>query len=117
MKTYALTLDLKDDPDLIAEYERYHQQIWPEVRQSIIDAGILDMRIYRLGNRLFMTMDVADDFSFEEKGKRDSANAKVQEWEALMWKFQQPLPEAKAGEKWLLMEEIFKLTKKSSFIR
>lgn len=111
MKTYALTLDLKDDASLIMEYERYHQGIWPEVRQSIIDAGILDMRIYRLGNRLFMTMDVADDFSFEDKDKRDRANEKVQEWESLMWKFQQPLPEAKTGEKWLLMKEIFKLAK------
>jgi L-rhamnose mutarotase len=27
----------------------------------------------------------------------------------LMWKFQQPLPEARPGEKWILMEKIFKL--------
>lgn len=29
--------------------------------------------------------------------------------EKLMWKFQKALPEAKPGEKWLLMERIFKL--------
>jgi L-rhamnose mutarotase len=35
----------------------------------------------------------------------------VREWEDLMWKFQAPLAEAKPGEKWLLMEKIFKLEK------
>ncbi|WP_134089281.1 L-rhamnose mutarotase [Olivibacter sp. XZL3] len=109
MKTYALALDLKDDAQLIEEYEQYHRTIWPEVKESIQAAGIVDMRIYRLGNRLFMLMEVADDFSFERKAEMDANNPKVQQWEALMWKFQQPLPQAKAGEKWLLMEEIFKL--------
>lgn len=109
MKTYALALDLKDDAQLIEEYEQYHRTIWPEVKESIQAAGIVDMRIYRLGNRLFMLMEVADDFSFERKAEMDANNPKVQQWEELMWKFQQPLPQAKAGEKWLLMEEIFKL--------
>jgi len=109
MKTYALALDLVDDAKLIAEYERYHQAVWPEIITSIEAAGILDMRIYRLANRLFMTMDVTDDFSFERKATMDAANPKVQEWEQLMWKYQQALPIARPGEKWLLMNEIFKL--------
>jgi len=33
----------------------------------------------------------------------------VQEWERLMWRFQQALPGAKEGEKWMRMERIFKL--------
>jgi len=39
----------------------------------------------------------------------DAANLKVQEWEKLMWEFQRPLPWAEAGEKWILMDTIFKL--------
>jgi len=109
MKTYALTLDLKEDAQLMAEYEQYHRQVWPEVRQSILDAGIVDMNIYRFHTRLFMVMKVEDDFSFEKKAKMDEGNLRVQEWEQLMWKFQQPLPEAKEGEKWMLMNEIFSL--------
>ena len=69
------------------------------------------MEIYRLGTRLFMIMETDDNFSFEKKGKADKANPKVVEWEELMWKYQQPLPQAKPGEKWLLMDQIFKLTK------
>ncbi|MGF7231647.1 L-rhamnose mutarotase [Arachidicoccus sp.] len=109
MRRYALALDLKDDEQLIREYERYHQNIWPEIRKSIVDSGIENMQIFRTGNRLFMLMEVNDDFSFEAKGKADDTNEKVQQWEELMWKFQQPLPWAKAGEKWVMMDGIFDL--------
>ena len=108
-KRYCLALDLKDSPQLIEEYKRHHQKVWPEIMQSIRDSGIEDMEIYLLGTRLFMIMEVSDRFSFEEKASADQNNPKVQEWENLMWKFQQPLPQARAGEKWILMERIFKL--------
>jgi L-rhamnose mutarotase len=106
---YCLTLDLKDDPKLIAEYRHYHEKIWPEITKSIRDAGVLDMEIYLLGTRLFMVMETDESFSFEKKARADAANPKVREWEELMWKFQEPLPNAKPGEKWRLMERIFKL--------
>jgi L-rhamnose mutarotase len=108
---FCLTLDLKDDPELIAEYKHYHEKIWPEITQSIKDSGIEDMEIYLLGTRMFLVMDVNEKFSFEAKSKADRENPKVREWEELMWKFQEPLPEAKPGEKWLPMEKIFKLEK------
>ena len=108
-KRYCLTLDLKDDPQLIAEYRRYHQKIWPEITKSIRDSGIEDMEIYLLGTRMFMIMKVNEKFSFAAKAKADAANPKVREWEELMWKFQKPLPNAKPGEKWMLLERIFKL--------
>lgn len=108
-KRYCLTLDLKDDPKLIAEYKRYHKKIWPEITKSIRDAGIVDLEIYLRGTRMFMVMEVGERFSFERKAKADRENLKVREWEELMWKFQKPLSNAKPGEKWLLMERIFKL--------
>ena len=108
-RRYCLTLDLKDDPQLIAEYRQYHKKIWPEISLSIKDAGIEDMEIYLLGTRMFMVMEVNEQFSFEAKAQADRKNPKVREWEELMWKFQEALPEAKPGEKWLLMEKIFKL--------
>jgi len=109
MHRYCLALDLKDDPALIAEYERHHRAVWPEILDSIKAAGIADMEIYRSGNRLFMIMEVEEGFSFEAKAGADAANPRVQEWEALMWRYQQALLWAQPGEKWLLMERIFKL--------
>ena len=108
-KRYCLTLDLKDDPKLIAEYKRHHEKIWPEITKSIKDAGIVDLEIYLLGTRMFMLMEVDEQFSIDQKAKTDRENPKVREWEELMWKFQKPLSNAKPGEKWLLMERIFKL--------
>jgi L-rhamnose mutarotase len=109
MKRYCLALDLVNDPVLIAEYEAYHREIWPEIQKSIVDSGITNMEIYRIMDRLFMIMEVNDSFSFDAKGAADAANPKVQEWEQLMWKYQKALPVAKPGEKWLMMDRIFSL--------
>lgn len=111
MKRHCLALDLKDDPRLIEEYEYWHkaENGWPEIKKSILDAGITEMEIYRTGNRLLMIMETNEQYDKTAKAASDAANPKVQEWEQLMWKFQQPLPWAKEGEKWVLMEQIFRL--------
>lgn len=111
MKRYTLALDLKDDPQLISEYEYWHRDEngWPEIKKSITDAGISNMEIYRTGNRLFMIMETNEDFSFEKKSTMDAESLIVQKWEQLMWKFQQPLPWAAEGEKWIIMDKIFQL--------
>lgn len=111
VKRYCLACDLKNDPDLIAAYKQYHApgNAWPEIIQSIRDAGIIDMQIYLTGNRMFMIMEVDETFNHQRKAEMDMANPKVQQWEALMWDFQQALPWAPPGEKWILMEKIFQL--------
>jgi len=109
MKRYCLACDLKDDPNLIAEYEKYHEHVWPEIKKSITDSGIQQMEIYRLANRLFMIMETDDAFTFERKASMDTNNPIAQQWEELMWKYQQQLPIAQPGEKWILMEKIFDL--------
>ena len=109
MKRYCLALDLKDDPKLISEYESYHRQVWPEILESIRSSGIRHMEIYRVSNRLFMIIEAEDSFSFQHKYQLDQSNGKVQEWENLMWKYQQALPFARPGEKWVLMEKIFEV--------
>lgn len=109
MKRYCLALDLVDDPVLIAEYEEMHRKVWPEILDSITSSGIEQMEIYRTGNRLFMIMEVNEGFSFEKKGAMDAGNEKVQEWEQLMWKYQQAIPGSRPGEKWIMMDKIFEL--------
>lgn len=108
-RRFCLTLDLKNDPKLIADYKQHHEKIWPEITASIRDSGIVDLEIYLLGTRMFMIMEVNESFSFEAKAAADRLNPKVQQWEDLMWRFQQALPQTAPGEKWILMERIFKL--------
>jgi L-rhamnose mutarotase len=109
VQKYCLALDLKDDPVLMAAYKDYHQQVWPAIIKSIKDAGITLLDTYCVGNRMCMIIEADADFSFEKKSAMDTGNAAVQEWEALMWKFQQALPWAAPGQKWMLMEKIFEL--------
>jgi L-rhamnose mutarotase len=109
MKRHCLTLDLKDDPELIATYKAYHAEVWPEIKASILGAGVTQMEIYLLGCRLFMMMEVDESFSFAAKAAADLADPRVQEWEALMGTYQAALPQARPGEKWLRMEKIFSL--------
>ena len=106
---YLLALDLKNDPEIIAEYDRMHQAVWPEVLDSLHASGIEEMEIYRIENRLVMIIETADHFTFDRKGKMDAENPKVQEWESIMWNYQQALPSAQEGQKWLLMTWVFEL--------
>lgn len=108
---HCFALDLKDDPQLIESYKAHHSagNVWPEIIDSIESSGIEALDIYLVGNRLFMIMDVNNQFSFTSKEKTDLSNPKVAAWEELMWTFQQKLPWAKGDEKWMLMEQIFTL--------
>ena len=109
MITHCFALDLKDNELLIEQYKEHHRKVWPEIIESIKESGIKKLDIYCVANRLFMIMEVTSTFSFEKKTQADLKNLKVQEWENLMWKYQQALPTAKEGEKWMLMEKIYQL--------
>lgn len=109
MERYCLALDLVNDNKLMKEYEAYHKDVWPDIKKSITNAGILNMEIYRTGNRLFMIMETEDNFSFSKKAAMDKGNPTVEEWEQLMWKYQVALPWAAPGEKWIVMDKIFSL--------
>jgi L-rhamnose mutarotase len=106
---YCLALDLQPDATLIAEYEAWHREVWPEIKDSITGSGITEMEIWRLEDRLFMIMETGPDFNFEKKAAADAANPVVQRWEELMWKYQVAVPGGRVGEKWRLMEKIFLL--------
>jgi L-rhamnose mutarotase len=106
-RRYCLTLDLKNDPQLIEEYEGYHKSVKPEILQSFTDAGILSMELYRWESRLCMIIEVDQSFSFERKAEMDANNPTVQKWENLMSTYQQQLPGSTGNGKWQLMKKIF----------
>ncbi|UTW54682.1 L-rhamnose mutarotase [Kordiimonas sp. SCSIO 12610] len=109
MQRECFAMDLKNDPALIAEYEAWHTKVWPEVLAHGRRSGIASMEIYRIENRLFMITEVDDDFDPASRSNPGAGNPKVEEWEELMWTFQQALPWAKPCEKWLPMTKIFEL--------
>ena len=112
-RVYAL--DLKDDPALIERYKQWHApgQVPAAINDSIRKAGIEALEIYLVGNRMFMILTPGSDFDPVAKASADAASEEVQAWETLMWDFQQALPFAKPGEKWLPMERIYSLAERN----
>jgi L-rhamnose mutarotase len=110
MQRFILFLDLKEDPDLIREYEKYHESIPAEIEKSILDSGIESMHIFRFENRLCMEIIANESFSFAQKGEMDTLNPAVQAWETLMSNYQQIIPGTPDGAKWVLSNSIFSLT-------
>lgn len=107
-RRYCYTLDLKNDPALIEEYKKHHEEVWPEVTKSYRACGIEAMEIYLLGTRMFLIMEVNDHFTFEEKARID-ASPRLQQWETLMEKFQQVPANLRRDQKWMPMERIFQM--------
>lgn len=110
-KRFCQTLDLKDDPDLIADYCRLHEQghVWQEILEGIRSVGILEMEIYLLGTRLFMIVETPTDFDWQAAMARLATLPRQAEWEALTARFQQASANAASAEKWQLMQRIFHL--------
>ena len=110
MKTYAQTLDLRDDPDIIATYDERHRAVWPEVQRGLRGIGIERMRIWRLGRRLFMLMETVDAFEPDRDFARYiESDPRIREWQEMMASLQQPAPGAQPGELWVNMQLVFEL--------
>ncbi len=110
MPRFGLTLNLKDDPDVIEQYKTYHRNVWPEVLDSLREVGITQMDIYLIGNRLFMAIDTVDDFDpVHDFPRHLEMHPRCREWDVLMRNFQERVPEAKPGEWWATMEQVFEL--------
>ena len=111
VKRYVQFLEISDDPELIAQYRKWHSQEynWKEVRDGIREVGILEMEIYLLGSRLVMIVDAPVAFRWSEAMKRLATLPRQAEWEALVSKFQGCRPDARSDEKWQPMERIFRL--------
>ena len=111
MPRAVLTLDLKDDPAVVASYRWHHARIWPEVAESLRQSGIREMEIFLLGRALVMIVesdgrDLAECFAAHHA----SANPRVVEWETLMKSMQVPPADARPGEWWASMDQVFQLS-------
>jgi len=109
MRLFAQTLELKDDPVIIAEYRRLHREVWPEVIASLRSIGIRSMRIFLQGNRLFMIFEAGDSFNPVCDFQKYSDSPPCRAWDEFMRTFQQQVPGAHEGQWWTSMEEVFDL--------
>ena len=111
MQSYGMTLMLKDDEKIVERYKEYHRKAWPEVVLRLRENGITQMRIYLLGRRMFTYMEAVYGFSPERDFPKLAQDPRYRKWDQLMRGLQQPAPEARAGEWWAPMEEVFDLSR------
>lgn len=111
VKRYCQTLDLRNSPELIAEYRKRHSEseAWPEIQAGIREVGILEMEIYILGCRLFMIVETPLDFDWDTAMEKLSKLPRQEEWEDYMAIFQDVKPGMSSAEKWKPMERMFHL--------
>ena len=109
MKSFAMALNLKDDPRTIEVYKERHRAVWPEVLDGLRSIGISKMKIFLLGRRMFMYFEAGDDFDPATDFQRYQATERAREWEALMRGLQERVDEAAPGDWWAPMEEVFDL--------
>ena len=116
-KRYCKSLELENDPALIAEYKKLHAMggTWPEITAGMKKVGIIDMEIYLSGKTLFMIMDTKADFDHDQAMTRLTMLPCQAEWEALVSKYQKTSSDASAKEKWRLIERIFKMDQKREY--
>lgn len=111
MKRYVQFLEISDNPELVAQYRKWHSEeySWPEIRQGIRAVGILEMEIYILGSKLVMIVDAPADFQWEDAMNRLATLPRQAEWEAFVAQFQGCPADARSDEKWQPMERMFRL--------
>ena len=109
MPTFAQALDLVDDPERIAEYDRYHAKVWPEVVAGLRAIGIEKMHLFRTGLRLFMVYEAPEGFDPARDYQGYAEDPRCREWDEVMRTYQQPIPTAPKGGWWTPMKLVFEL--------
>ena len=78
MAAYAWVLEV--GPGYEEEYVRRHQEIWPEMLESLRAAGISNYSIFRYGLTLFGYFETDDIEKTQEYLASDETNLRWSEW-------------------------------------
>ena len=108
MQRFGRVLRLREGAE--PEYDRMHEEVWPEVLAAISTSRIRDYTIFRYDRWLFAYFELPDDVSLERVGKEWSANPACRRWETLMQQLQEPLPESDENIWWVPMKEVWHLS-------
>jgi len=104
MPRVAFQLRLR--PGAIEEYEKAHQQVWPELLAKIKEVGISNYSIFRRGLDLFLVMNVTEFDRAWGLLDKDPTN---QRWQKEMGHLFEPIADLAPGERFAMMKEVFYL--------
>ena len=109
MKRYGMVIGLR--PEKLEEYKRLHASVWPDVLRMI---ELCNIRNYSIFLRefpdgslyLFSYLEYTGD-DFQADMAKMAADPVTQEWWKVCMPMQTPIANAKEGEWWSDMEEVF----------
>lgn len=104
MRRFAQLIQVK--PEGIAEYERLHAEVWPEVLTMIHACNMRNYSIFRHGILLFAYFEYVGD-DFEADMQKMAADPKTREWWTHTDPLQEPLADHAPGEWWTGIKEVF----------
>jgi L-rhamnose mutarotase len=104
MTRYGSTIRVR--PEKIEEYKRLHAAVWPDVLSMINACNIRNYSIYLIGTTLFAYFEyTGKDFAADMKKMADDPT--TQRWWEITKPCQEPVPDARPGEWWATMDEVF----------
>jgi L-rhamnose mutarotase len=106
MQRIGMVIKLK--PGSQNAYKKYHAAVWPEILNKISECNIKNYSVFFKDDLLFGYLEYHGSNLEDDWGKM-AADAKTQEWWAIMQPMQDPLPTRKKGEWWANMEEVLHL--------
>ena len=106
MKRFGQLIGLR--PEVLEEYKRYHQAVWPEIKDAIRKAGIRNYSIFHFDGKLFAYFEyTGPDDEFEARMRELSRAPRMREWWDIMDPWQMPVEGRKPGDWWANMELVF----------
>lgn len=98
---------LRLKPGTGPDYDKAHAAVWPEMLALLKSVGISEYSIFRRDELLFLYMHVDGDFdAMWDRIDRDPVNRK---WQQAMAAYFLPAQEARTGERFPMMQEVFYL--------
>jgi len=97
---------LRIKAEAIADYERDHVAVWPELLAKLREVGISDYSIFRRGQELVLCLRVEDFDRAWDELDRDPVNRR---WQEFMSRLFEPVPGIAPGERFAMMKEVFYL--------
>jgi hypothetical protein len=106
-----LTANLVKDESLQKEYVEYHRtqyEKWPEVAKGFCNADFQQLVVMRNKRQLMLVISIPKGKTLDELNpKTTENNPRVDEWNAIMKKYQEGIEGTAPGEVWVFLKPLF----------
>ena len=108
-----MAANLVADTLLQQEYMKHHAtqfEVWPEISKGFCNADFQQLLIYRNGRQLMLIISIPQEKTLDELNPKTAENnPKVDEWNAMMAKYQEGIEGTQPDETWVVFSPVSRL--------